>query len=96
MPAKPITIGGHYFPRKGDAAAYFRGMLYRYNLGDKVGAADAAFLSSAILRHPEAKIKVGAGIASFSVRSADFGTRCFWINRVDDTSEKFSFDACIY
>lgn len=96
MPAKPITIGDRYFPRKGDAAAYFREMLYKYDLGDKVGTADAAFLSAAILRHPEAEAKIGAGIASFSVRSADFGTRCFWVNRVDDTSEKFSFDACIY
>ena len=44
--------------------------------------------------HPEAAEKIGPGIESFSVRTADYGTRCFWVNRVDGTTEKFSFRAC--
>lgn len=40
--------------------------------------------------------RMGSGITHFSVRSADFGSKCFWVNRVDGSSEKFSYKACIY
>ena len=69
-------------------------MLYKYNLGDKVTQNDADILEDLLKMHPEAAEKIGRGIESFSVRTADYGTRCFWINRVDGTTEKFSFRAC--
>lgn len=96
MPAKPITLGKLQFAKKGDAAKYLRDMIYRYDVGDKVSADDADVLTAALARHPEATSKVGPGISHFSVRSADYGTKCFWVNRVDGTSEKFSHRACIY
>ena len=52
-------------------------------------------LRDTLALHPEAAAKVGCGITHFSVRSADFGTKCFWINRPDGTTEKFSYKACI-
>lgn len=94
--AKPITIGGLDFPRKKDAEAHLKSMLGRYNVGDKVSLVDERFLRSAIRRHPEARKKIGCGISSFSVRSADFGTKCFWVNREDGATEKFSYYSCIY
>ena len=39
--------------------------------------------------------KIGCGVTHFSVRSADFGSRCFWINRPGGTTEKFSYVNCI-
>lgn len=93
MPAKPVKIGSCYFARKGDAN-FFLGICYTYDLGDKVTDEDAEVLTQLVNMHPEATDKIGAGIDSFSVRSADYGTRCFWINRVDGTTEKFSFRAC--
>jgi hypothetical protein len=45
--------------------------------------------------HPEAADKIGSGIKDFSVRSADFGTKCFWVNRTDGTTDKFSHTACV-
>lgn len=69
-------------------------MLYKYDLGDKVTDEDAEVLTYLVHMHPEATDKIGPGIDSFSVRTADYGTRCFWINRVDGTTEKFSFRAC--
>jgi hypothetical protein len=27
---------------------------------------------------------------------ADFGTKCFWVNRIDGTTEKFAHRACVY
>jgi hypothetical protein len=71
-------------------------MLDKYDLGDKVSADDAKVLRAALALHPDADAKVGCGITNFSVRSADFGTRCFWVNRTDGSTEKFSFRKCIY
>jgi hypothetical protein len=95
MPAKPLSIGSLHFAKKGDAAAFLQTMLHRYDVGDKVSAADEQILRDALALHPEARTKVGCGITHFSVRSADFGTKCFWINRPDGTTEKFSYKACI-
>jgi hypothetical protein len=95
MPAKPLTIGSLHFAKKGDASAFLQAMLHRYDVGDKVGAADEQVLRDTLALHPEAEAKVGCGITHFSVRSADFGTKCFWINRPDGTTEKCSYKACI-
>jgi uncharacterized protein DUF3223 len=96
MPAKPITIGSLHFRRKGDAASYLHAILHRYDVGDKVSAADEQVLRAALVLHPEAHDKIGCGITHFSVRTADFGTKCFWINRTDGSTENFSYRACIY
>ena len=96
MPAKPITIGSLHFAKRGDAAAHLQAMLHRYDVGDKVSAADEVVLRYALALHPEAETKLGCGITHFSVRSADFGTKCFWLNRTDGTTEKFSYKACVY
>ena len=94
MPAKPIQVGDLHFASKGDATEFFKEMLYRYELGDKVSAQDTSVLAALLAMHPEASEKIGVGIKSFSIRSADFGTRCFWVNRTDSTTEKFSFRSC--
>lgn len=70
MPAKPITIGPLHFVKKGDAAAHLQAMLHRYDVGDKVNAADEQVLRAALALHPESEAKVGCGITHFSVRSA--------------------------
>jgi uncharacterized protein DUF3223 len=95
MPAKPITIGSVHFAKRGDAEAFLRAMLRRYDVGDKVSAADEEVLRAALALHPDANEKIGCGITHFSVRSADFGTKCFWINRPDGTTDKFSYKACV-
>ena len=96
MPAKPITIGSLHFERRGDAAAHLQAILHRYDVGDKVNAADEQVLRAALALHPDAESKVRDGVTDFSVRSADFGTKCFWLNRIDGTTEKFSMRACVY
>lgn len=95
MVKKPITIGLHHFSKKGDAASFLKTMLRKYDVGDKVSAGDAEVLLAALALHPDAAAKMGAGIAHFSVRSADFGSKCFWVNRIDGSTEKFSYKACI-
>ncbi|WP_114859742.1 DCL family protein [Azospirillum brasilense] len=88
-----VTLGPMYFDKKGDAVAYLNAMLNKYDVGDRVSAADAIVLEAALARHPEAKEKIGTGVKDFSVRSAEFGTKCFWVNRTDGTTVKFSHKA---
>lgn len=96
MPAKPISFGSLHFAKKGDAENYLMDMLNRYDLGDRVSADDAVVLKAALAQHPDAAAKAGSGISHFSVRSGGFGTKCFWVNRTDGTTEDFSFRKCIY
>ena len=96
MPAKPIDLAAKHFEKKGDAAEYLRSMLNRYDLGDKVGSEDAKVLRAALALHPDAEEKIGCGISHFSVRSAVYGKRCFWVNRLDGTTDDFSYKSCIY
>ena len=96
MPAKPVSLGPMHFAKRGDAVAYLKNMLHRYDVGDRVSADDTVILRAALERHPDAAAKKGCGITHFSVRTADFGTKCFWVNRADGTTEKFSHTACIY
>ncbi len=96
MPAKPISLGPMHFAKKGDAEAYLKAMLDKYDLGDRVSSDDAVVLKAALEQHPEAAEKIGTGITHFSVRTADFGSRCFWANRTDGTTVKFSYKSCIY
>ena len=91
-----ISFGSLVFERKLDAEAYLKTMLNKYDVGDRVSAHDAEILRAALALHPDAAAKIGCGVNSFSVRSADYGTKCFWINRSDGSTEKFSFRACIY
>ena len=95
MPAKPTSLGPLRFRSKTDAAAYLKAMLHKYDVGDKVSAADSLVLTAALKRHQKAAEKIGCGIAYFSVRSADFGSKCFWVNRTDGSTEKFSYKNCL-
>ena len=96
MPAEPITLDSMHFGRRGDATAYLKQMLNKYELEDRVSASDELILLAALEFHPEAATKIGCGFSYFSVRSADFGSRCFWVNRIDGTAEKFSIAGYIH
>lgn len=96
MPAKPIALGPLSFEKKGDAVMYLKAMLHRYDVGDRVSDEDAIILRAALENHPRSALKIGSGISYFSVRSADFSTKCFWVNRPDGTTEKFSITSSIY
>lgn len=96
MPAKPINLGSMHFNKRGDAVAYLKDMLRRYDLGDRVSIEDSVILRAALEHHPSSAVKIGCGVSYFSVRSADFNTKCFWVNRTDGTAEKFSIPGSIH
>lgn len=95
MPAKPVSLGDLHFAKKGDALAHLKAMLHRYDVGDRVSSADEKILRAALSLHRDAAQKIGCGVAHFSVRSADFGSKCFWVNRSDGTTEDFSYITCL-
>ena len=90
-----LEIGALTFPTKGAASEHFRQILYRHEVGVKIPDPDAAELGWLLERHPEFSDKCGSGIASFSIRNALYGTRCFEIIRIDGSSTDFSFKICI-
>ena len=93
--SQPLEIGTHRFERKADALAFMKVMLNRYRPGDTVNADDGAFLVEALKRHPEAATKIGVGVCNFEVRSADYGTQCFYVLRVDGSEDRFSYKSCV-
>lgn len=94
MPAKPVSFGKMQFAAQKDAIAFLKSMLNKYSVGDRVSDVDAAILLDALRNHPEAESKIGLGVKNFKVKSADFGTQCFWVVRIDGSEEKFSYKSC--
>jgi hypothetical protein len=95
MPKQSVSFGGLKFDSKTDALAFLREMLNRYRPGDEVSLVDSEVLKSALLRHPNASEKMGSGVAGFKIRSADYGTQCFWVMRTDGSTERFSYKSCV-
>lgn len=91
----PVLLETRSFKNQKEATAYFKAMLNRYRPGQRVSDEDGADLAALLKRHSEHQEKVGIGIAHFEVMSAEFGTKCFRIVRVDGTGEDFSYRHCI-
>ena len=71
---KPVSYGDLHFNTQTEARAFLNAMLGKYDIGDRVSAADAVILTAALALHPDAVERIGPGIKDFSVRSADFGS----------------------
>lgn len=93
--AHPVEIGAVKFAKKGDALIRLKSILNNYGIEERVSLEDQAFLSDALKNHPDARSKVGVGIAYIFVRRADYSTRCFWVKRLDGSEERFSYKSCV-
>lgn len=93
--AMPLRIGEMQFATKGDALLHIRETLRRYLPGERVSIEDEHFLRSLLERHPNAAEKMGVGVNHFMVRSADYGTQCFWVVRTDGSTQRFSYKECL-
>ena len=92
---KPVVLETRSFDNQKEATAFFKAMLNRYRPKQRVSGDDEADLAALLKRHTEYEEKVGLGIAHFEVMSAEFGTQCFRLVRVDGTGEDFSYPHCI-
>jgi Protein of unknown function (DUF3223) len=77
------------------ATEFFKAMLERYRVSEKVNDDDALHLAALLERHDEYKEKIRIGVVSFSVMMTEHGTPCFRINRKDGTGTDFSYRRCI-
>lgn len=98
--ARKISLTTRKFDKAGDANAFFKEMLNRYRIGDRVSAEDAADLSALLERHDERDEKIGKGVVGFEVNVPpedvpQFSERCFWIIRSDETKIDFSIGHCL-
>lgn len=71
-----------------------RAILHSYELGARVSQEHFNILYALLQNHPNVKEKIGTGVHYFSVGNGDYGTRCFYIHRNDNTFIDFSFNAC--
>ena len=95
MPKKPVTIATRAFDSQGDANAFFKEMLNRYEPGARVGEEDALDLAALLERHAEYHEKVGIGVDHFEVMMTEHGTQCFRVARPDGTGTDFSYPHCV-
>jgi hypothetical protein len=95
--ARAIELETRVFTKAGDATIFFRRMLNRYSIGDRVSEEDAADLRSLLKRHEEMDEKTGSGIDHFVVDYApeEYSGQCFWIVRTDGSKIDFSFKHCL-
>ena len=98
--ARRISLTTRSFDKAGDATAFFKEMLNRYAIGNRVSDADALDLSALLDRHDERDEKIGKGIAYFEVNvppadAPQFSQRCFWIVRGDGSRIDFSYVHCL-
>lgn len=95
----PVKLSnGRFWPNKKDAKAYFRELLSRYDVYDRVNNIDDISDLTSILtvydeNLPVTQSKIGVGIAYFEKRpdqEHSGSSACFYVIRIDGTSVDFS------
>lgn len=93
--SKPLTIGEKSFETQGAANLYIKELLNRQPLKVILPEPQHSFLFALLSRHPRAMEKIGPGIKHFTVEHAAYGTRCFYLARVDGSDTDFSYLKCV-
>ena len=95
--ARKIILDTRTFEKAGDGTIFFKRMLNRYSIGDRVSDTDSRDLAALLKRHDEYSEKIGTGIEYFKVDSAPepYGGQCFWVVRKDGSSVDFSYPHCL-
>lgn len=94
--SNPTQVGDLIFPTKASGKDFFRRIRDRYEDGERINSEDHGLLFDLLGIHPEATMKIGCGVAYFTVETdREFrSTRHFMIHRIDGSFTDFSFPAC--
>jgi hypothetical protein len=86
-------LGSRAFGSKAEAKAAFGRILRTYPDDVPLAGDDAELVFLLVYegRHPQTAEKVGPGIAEIVVRPSGYGTRGFWLRRVDGSMVDFSY-----
>lgn len=71
-----------------------RAILYAYPLNAILSPDHEKIVLGILQDHPNAIEKVDVGVQCIFVKDGSYGTRCFWLHRIDGTYVDFSFLAC--
>jgi hypothetical protein len=94
MPKTAIVVGGIEFATKAALQREVQRILNDPSW--KITPPDHDFMIAFFARHPSAKEKRGPGIAQITIeRNPKYGTRGFWIRRVDGTTTDISYKECL-
>lgn len=89
---KPVELATRKFDNQTLATSFFREMLGRYKVGERVNEINSLDLASLLERHPEYSQKVGCGVDHFEVMlDKEHGSKCFRIVRTDGSGTDFSY-----
>merc|ERR1712061_895350 len=72
-------------------------VLRAHKLGDELRDSDFALVRGLLEHHPDKDAKVGAGVRAIRVDASlhESNSSCFWVLRMDGTSEDFSVRKCL-
>lgn len=94
--AKPVVLPSVTFKKQGDADAFFKALLDRYDDDEYLGVADEELVYELLQRHPEYDSKIGCGVVGiYRARSADHPSSCFHVHRNDGSKTDFSYKTCV-
>ena len=93
--SKPLIVGEEQFKTQKTANSFIRELLNRQRLNEPIPEPHHSFLCALISLYPAATEKVGIGIQHFTVEHAAYGTRCFYLTRVDGSRTDFSYLKCV-
>lgn len=95
MPRIAIEVGSLLFPTKSAAVAHFKVILHAHPVNERIPEPYATELDWLLDRHPEVEQKRGAGVVGSRTMTGLYGTKCFVIDRVDESSTDFSYLSCV-
>ena len=90
-----FQVGPFEFKSREACRRHLSGMLESWWKKAEITGSDRDLLDALLERHPGVVQKRGAGVLRFFVSTAEPRGRCFWVWRVDGTSEHFSFMECL-
>ena len=92
---KPLIVGDKHFRTQAEAKAVIKELLNSQPLKVVIPEPHHSFFCALLALHPRATEKIGAAIQHFTVEHALYGTRCFYLTRLDGTKTDFSTGKCV-
>lgn len=89
-----VELRNHVFNTQKEGIEYYKEILNRNDLYVPLRA-DHDMLYQLLENHPEASQKIGCGVDYFSIGKGQYGTRCFFIHRKDNSFTDFSYRSAV-
>lgn len=89
-------LAGRKFSSKEAVAQHARSIKDKYKPGTYLEGDELAFMYALLTWHPDAAIKIGAGVKAILIRANPmYGQNEFYLLRVDGSATEFSYKQCV-